>query len=79
MPQPALPAMLTIPSTKSTSPRGIGSGSQRNWFGGAGTSSKPPVLSLSQRAPAAAVRTAGASPPDECGTATSAGSHAAAR
>ena len=34
-----LPAIVTRPSTKSVGCVGIGSGSQRNWFGGVGTSS----------------------------------------
>ena len=52
MPQPALPAIVTMPSMKSVGvfASGIGSGSQRSWFGGAGTSSKR----LSQRLPTSA-------------------------
>ena len=49
MPQPALPAMLTMPSTKSVGASGSGSGSQRSWLGGVGTSSKPWPAWLSQR------------------------------
>src|SRR6185437_15906094 len=37
---PPLPAIVTRPSTKSVGFSGSGSGSQRNWFGVAGASSK---------------------------------------
>ena len=40
MPRSPLPAIVTRPSTKSVGAAGIGSGSQRSWLGGVGTSSK---------------------------------------
>jgi hypothetical protein len=47
-----LPAIVTSPSTKSVGSTGIGSGSQRSWFGGVGgTSAESPNSATSRCRP----------------------------